>query len=251
MIGVANRPWNLEAFVDSLIVELDRARDTLAVKGVTRALSYSVQDLALDVQVFPQFDGRKVRFVTAEPGQAGASGLRIQLGSITSRGIKETTTEPPQRDDIPLDELDELDTDTKETLKRVGVSSVRDLERMEERNVDITTVAGGKLDYGSLAGLINKARRRRVAPAVRRVEVAQSVDGPVLRVAGRHLDIAPSLHDFPVARIDGVAVPVTASSPDEVVLRLHPEALRDGGAHALQIALDPFAVVTMQLEARR
>ena len=247
MTGVANRPWNLEAFLDSLIVELDRARDTLAVKGVTRPLSYSVQDVGLDVQVFPQFDGRKVRFVTAEPGQEGASGLKIQLGSITARGIKETTTEPPQRDDIPLDALPDLDEDTRETLQRVGVSSVRDIERMEERNVDITTVAGGKLDYGSLAGVINKARRRKVAPAVDGVAVGQSADGPVLRVAGRHLDIAPSLADYPLARIDGAPVPVLSSSPEEVVLGIDPDALR-GDAHALQIALDPFAVVAMELK---
>lgn len=250
MTSVANRAWNLEAFLDSLIVELDRARDTLALKGVTRPLSYSVQDVGLDVQVFPQFDGRKVRFVTAEPGQEGASGLTIQLGSITSRGIKETTSEPPRRDDISLDDLDDLDADTKETLERVGVSSVRDIEKMEERNVDITTVAGGKLDYSSLASTINKARRRKIAPAVGAVGVAQSAGGPVLRVTGRHLDIAPSLREFPVARIDGESVPVVSSSPDEVVLDVDPESLR-GGRRTLQIALDPFAVVAMELEAKR
>jgi hypothetical protein len=246
--SVTNRAWNLQAFLDSLIVELDRARDTLAVKGVTRPLSYSVQDLGLDVQVFPQFDGRKVRFVTAEPGQAGASGLKIQLGSITSRGIKETTSEPPQRDDISLDDLEELDDDARESLQRVGVTSVRDIERMEERNVDITSVAGGTLDYGSLAGVINKARRRRVAPAVKAVGISQSADGPLLRVEGRHLDIAPSLRDFPVARLDGEQLAVVESSPDAVVLRVDPGRLR-GAGHALQIALDPFAVVAMELEA--
>ena len=32
----ANRAWDLESFLDSLIVELDKARDTLAVKAVNQ-----------------------------------------------------------------------------------------------------------------------------------------------------------------------------------------------------------------------
>src|SRR5687768_14209639 len=102
----ANQAWNLEAFLDSLIVELDRARDTLAVKGVTRPLTYSVQDLDLELQIFPQYDGEEVRFVTAQPGESGASGLKIQLGSITSRSIKETTREPTSKDDVEIEMLD-------------------------------------------------------------------------------------------------------------------------------------------------
>lgn len=42
-----NRAWNLESFVDALVVELDKTRETLAVKAVNRPLSYSVKDLSL------------------------------------------------------------------------------------------------------------------------------------------------------------------------------------------------------------
>ena len=43
--------WKLESFLDSLIVELDRAQDTLSVKGVTRRLTYTVRDVAVDLFV--------------------------------------------------------------------------------------------------------------------------------------------------------------------------------------------------------
>ena len=80
MPSAANQAWNLESFLDSLIVELDKAQDTLSFKGITRRLTYTVKDVGLDLQIFPQYDGRKVKFVTAQPGDAGASKISIQLG---------------------------------------------------------------------------------------------------------------------------------------------------------------------------
>jgi len=75
----SNQQWNLESFVDSFILELDKAQDTLAVKGVTRKLTYTVKDVALDLQIFPIYEGGKIRFVTAQPGEAGSSRLSLQL----------------------------------------------------------------------------------------------------------------------------------------------------------------------------
>lgn len=246
--AVANRPWNLGAFLDSLVVELDRARDTLAVKALTRPLSYSVQDVGMEVQVFPQYDGDQVRFVTAQPGEEGASGLKIQLGSITSRGIKETTSEPPTRDDVAIDQVEGIDEDAKASLRKLGVKSLRDLERMEERNVNIEQVTGSKVDYGALANVINRARRRAAPPKVTNVGVAQGAEGPLLAIRGDRLDIAPSLAEFPVARLNGARVGIATSSPNEVQLAVDPRALR-GRRSRLEVALDPFAVVSMELEA--
>jgi hypothetical protein len=249
-VASANRPWNLESFLDSLIVELDKARDTLALKAVTRPLSYSVQDVGLEVQVFPQYDGSEVRFVTAEPGQSGASGLKIQLGSITSRGIAETTSAPVTKDDISIESLEGVDPETKAELRKVGVKSVRDIERMEERNVDLDKATDSKLDYGALAGVINKARRRKVAPTVTKVAMSTAQGEPVLSIEGRYLDIARSLPQYPVARIDGERVDVVRSSPTMVALRVDPERL-GSGERRLELALDPFAVVSMNLEVQR
>jgi hypothetical protein len=131
--------------------------------------------------------------VTAEPGQDGASGLKIQLGSITSRGIKETTSAPVTKDDIAIEQLPDIDDDAKASLRKLGVKSVKDLEAMEERNVDIEKATDSKLDYGSLANIINKARRRRMAPTVDKVGLAQGAEGPELRLRGDWLGIAKSL----------------------------------------------------------
>ena len=68
-----NRAWNLKSFMDSLIVELDRAQDALGVKGLTRPVTYTVKDVDVDLRCFPQFDGRQVRFLTAQPGEDGSS----------------------------------------------------------------------------------------------------------------------------------------------------------------------------------
>jgi KaiC/GvpD/RAD55 family RecA-like ATPase len=81
-VTAVNRAWGLEDFLDSLIIELDKAQDTLAVKGVTRPLTYTVKDVALDLHTFPIYDGRQVRFTTAQPGEAGASRLTIERGAV-------------------------------------------------------------------------------------------------------------------------------------------------------------------------
>ena len=65
--------WKLNSFLDSLILELDRAQDTLAVKGINRPLTYTVKDVSLELQLFPNFDGRELRFTTAAPGETGAA----------------------------------------------------------------------------------------------------------------------------------------------------------------------------------
>ena len=57
-----NAAWQLEDFVDSLVVELDKTRETLAVKAINRPLSYTVKDLELDLNIFPTFDGDRVSF---------------------------------------------------------------------------------------------------------------------------------------------------------------------------------------------
>ena len=36
---VARKGWTLKSFLDSLTLELDRAQETLAVKGLTRRLT--------------------------------------------------------------------------------------------------------------------------------------------------------------------------------------------------------------------
>ena len=275
MVPGANQPWNLESFLDSLIVELDRAQDTLSFKGITRRLTYTVRDVALDLQIFPQFDGRKVKFVTAQPGDAGASKISIQLGSITDRQIRETTKEPPSKEDVSLDDVDGLDAEARDTLRKVGITSADDFDRIERRNVDVEKVvkhktegegAGSRpaVDYTNLARLIKKARRtRQLAPKVLGLEI-ETVDGRrVLNLHGQNLALEPSAapHDrdplagamaaserqFPLAVLDDEAISVVGASDKRLQLVIPPHKLRDRGA-ILKVALDPYAVITMEIK---
>ena len=45
--GNENIAWNLEAFLNSMIYELDRANQTLSIKQDNVRLTYTVQDLSL------------------------------------------------------------------------------------------------------------------------------------------------------------------------------------------------------------
>src|SRR6266542_356144 len=129
-----NRAWNLESFLDALIGELDKAQDTLALKGINRPLTYTVKDIALDLQIFPVYTGDGVLFSTARPGEGGSSKVSIQLGSISDRQIRETTKSPVSKDDVTVDMIPDFDENTKKSLKKIGVKAASDLERMEQKN---------------------------------------------------------------------------------------------------------------------
>src|SRR5205085_12643932 len=99
-----NSAWALEDFVDSLVVELDKTRETLAVKAINKPLSYTVKEVALDLNIFPTYDGDQVKFITAQPGEQGASKVTIQLGSITDQQVRATSKAPNRKGDIDIDQ---------------------------------------------------------------------------------------------------------------------------------------------------
>jgi hypothetical protein len=241
-----NRSWNLKSFMDSLIVELDRAQDVLAVKGLTRPVTYTVKDVDVDLRCFPVFDGHQVRFLTAQPGEDGSSALRFSLGSISAGTIRDSAPPPPEADDETIATLEELDDEAKEALARVGVRSSRDLERIADRGVDLKTATGNKVpDYSDLAALITRAHRRRSGPRVTSAQLSVDRRSLVLHVDGENLSIAAS-EGFPFALLDGTPRPVRHAdarrvSIDVAGFRPRPEPSR------LTLALDPATVITMEL----
>ncbi len=240
--------WKLNSFLDSLILELDRAQDTLALKGINRRLTYTVRDLELELHLFPDFDGRDLKFMTAGPGETGAAKIAFQLGSITDRQIRETTREPPSRDDIAIEVVEDIDDDTKRELSRIGVTTVNDIERMERSNVDLKR-ASGNVNYGKLANILNRTRRRQHAPSVSKaVLVSREAESPVLALEGANLAMASSGGEFPVATLNATPVRVTNASTHEVRIALEPGLLHDG-VNELRIALDPYAVITLDVHA--
>src|SRR5437899_1606488 len=157
MADAGNASWQLEDFVDSLVIELDKTRETLAVKAINKPLSYTVREMALDLYVFPSYDGDQITFVNAQPGQQGASKVTIQLGTITDTQVRATTS-VPGKGDIPLTDTG-IDTKTRKKLRRLGVTSANDLKKIEQKNVDLKEVSGDGIDYTQLANQIASSRR--------------------------------------------------------------------------------------------
>lgn len=243
MTGV-NKSWNLESFLDSLIVELDKARDTLAVKGINKPLTYTVKDVNLEMQLFPSYDGRDVRFVTAKPGETGASKIAIQLASITDDQIRKTTRDPVGRDDITLEEIPDIDEETKQDLRKVGVASVKDLVKMENRNVDLRKVNRKGVDYGRLASLLRRARRGESPPEIRRAAMSMETGLPILKVHGNNLRMDKNYQ--PVVVIDGELAHVVNS--DRRSLEVHPhESWRQHKNSEMILVLDPYTLCRFKI----
>jgi hypothetical protein len=241
-----NVAWRLNDLVDSLAVELDRSRETLSVKAINKKLSYSVKEVSLDVHAFPTYDGDAVRFVTAQPGQEGASKLTIQLGSITDQQVRATAKVPGPG--APLESLGELDVDekTRSKLRRIGVSSVDDLKDLEARKVDLKEATGTDIDYSSLARKIGQSRRAKAAPAIDGVSLSMSDGEQCLLVEGKNLGVDPTFP--PVAVVNDRLVEVLSSGPGHVTIRLDPDhPLRED--NEVVVTFDPYAVVKVNVRA--
>jgi hypothetical protein len=240
-----NAAWQLEDFVDSLVVELDKTRETLAVKAINKPLTYTVKELSLDLNIFPTYDGDTVRFTTAQPGQQGASKVSIQLGSITDQQVRATTKVPEASavsiDDIPVDKT------TKKELRKLGVSSVDDLKRVEKKNVDLKRVTDSDIDYRSLANQIQQAQRNTMPPKVRSVSLSQEEDGPLsLLVRGQHLAVNPRFP--PVAVVNDELAEVLSCDDSHVRIALPPSHDLSQPTD-LVLTCDPFAVFKVHVKA--
>lgn len=242
-----NQSWNLETFLDSLIYELDKAQDTLSVKGMNRKLTYTVKDMTLDLQIFPEFDGDTVRFVTAQPGETGASKVTLQLGSIRDHQIQEVARKPPVRNDIPIADVP-LSEPAKKKLAKLGIRSAEDLKTMEHNNVDIRKVTDNAVeDYQGLAGLLNQKRRQGIPPAISNIGLSESQGKTVLTLTGENLAIAQSLEQFPVAVINHQPVEIISARETELKLQLSDRHF-EASQGQLHVALDPYAIVSLNLQ---
>jgi hypothetical protein len=239
-----NTAWQLEDFVDSLVVELDKTRETLAVKAINKPLSYTVKELALDLNIFPSYDGDQVRFLTAQPGQQGASKVTIQLGSITDQQVRATTKVPGSKGAIMLDDVG-VDKATKKQLRKLGVQSVDDLQQIEQKNVDLKKVSDAGVDYKKLSNQIQKARRNQSPPRVESVSLSTAPDhGPHLLVKGRNLAINASFP--PVAVINNQLADVLSADRGEVRIAIGPEHDFSIDTEVV-LACDPFAVLKVNV----
>lgn len=247
-MATVNRAWNLESFLDSLIVELDKARETLAIKAINKPLSYAVKDVNLEMQLFPSFDGNNVKFVTAEPGQQGASKIAIQLGSITDQQVRKTSKNPVTAEDISIDLIDEIDDETKITLRKIGVTSVNDLDQIQKSNVDLERVSNKKTNYGKLANLLQKARRNNLPPNVKNVNFNISKSGSFITVEGDNLVVDKSY--TPVAVFNGKLAELDKADLGVLNVKI-PEGTGIEDENELVIVSDPFTIYKMKLNQKK
>lgn len=256
-----NRPWQLESFLDSVILDLDRAVDALAVKKDNVRMTYTVQDLSLALQVFPVYDSGAVRFVTARPGEQGASTVSVQLGSIRDAQIREIARAAPTRDDIPLD-LPDIDPGERRELEKLGLRSADDVRRtVEEDNVDLDRLTGGRVNYGKLAQVLRRARRTGPeAPLVdsTRFQAAEVRGLGVLALSGRRLaPAAGSPPGYPRATVGRRRVPARVSAEGRRLYVAVPYVPFDraaadfdraaADAQTVTVELDPYAQLTLRL----
>jgi hypothetical protein len=245
-VPTENTAWQLEDFVDSLVVELDKTRETLAVKAINKPLTYTVKELALDLNIFPSYDGDQVRFITAQPGQEGASKVTIQLNSITDQQVRATTKTPTVKTDMKIDEID-VDRATKKKLRKLGVSSVDDLKQIERKNVDLKKVADSEIDYTKLANQIQKSKRSQTPPRVSAVSLSQDEkNGPCLVIKGENLAVDPKFP--PVAVINQRLAEVMSSSDKEMKIQVA-DAAKLKENNEVILTFDPFAVMKMNVRA--
>jgi len=240
-----NQSWKLEDFVDSLVVELDKTRETLAVKAINKPLTYTVKDLAIDLNIFPTFDGDEIKFITAQPGQMGASKVNIQLGSITDQQVRATTKIGNLKNDTNIDKID-VDKKTKSKLRKLGVISVDDLDQLEKKNVDIHHISEGDVDYKTLANQIQKSRRNQNPPMVRSVSLAVNDEhGSYLHVKGENFNVNNKY--TPVAVINSKLADIISNSTSEIKIKLQ-KGHMTGTENELIMTLDPYAIVKMNLK---
>jgi hypothetical protein len=242
-----NTAWQLEDFVDSLVVDLGKARETLAVRSLTTPLDYTVKELALDLNIFPSYDGDRVTFITAQPGQEGASKVTINLGSITDQQVRATSKIPGAKNDLSIDEIP-IDKATKKQLRKLGVSSVGDLKQIEQKNVDLKKVTDNTIDYSALANQISKSKRDQTPPRVKSVSLSvDENEGPYLLIEGENLAIDSKFP--PVAVINQTLAGVMSSSPGEVKIRVTDEHALTKSNEVI-LTFDPFALVRLNVKAQ-
>jgi hypothetical protein len=246
-MAIENTTWQLEDFVDSLVVELDKTRETLAVKAINKPLSFTVKELALDLNTFPTYDGDQVKFITAQPGQQGASKVTIQLGSITDQQVRATTKVPGSKDDIKIDDID-VDKSTKKKLRKLGVNSVDDLKQVERKNIDIQKVTDYSIDYRKLANQIQKAKRNQKPPKVGAVSLAIDENRtPYLSIQGENLAVDPKFR--PVAVVNQRLAEVMGSNDKEVKIQIPPDHNLSENNEVI-LTIDPFAIIKVNVKVK-
>lgn len=197
-----NQFWELREIGEALADELERLHQVSRVRAMGRRKLYTVDDLEISMNVFANYDGDRVRFRTAEPGEQGASTLNLSLGSITDKVVAETTAPAVDSSQTPLEELApgaKLKPEQTRRLRRFGVDTAEDLQRLGKQNVQVDGI-----DFADLARRMEAASRPRRRPRPNRVVKFRHPSGTLsYAVYGSDLDEVR----MDTVRLDGQSVP--------------------------------------------
>jgi hypothetical protein len=110
-----------------------------------------------------------------------------------------------------------MNPEKKKALEKVGIRTVKDVERMERNQVSLEEVTDGKIDYGGLSDLLKKARRRDNPPSVMSISGATTAEGMVYTVFGKNLETYDL--ERPMAWINGQECQVIGAHADKITLK--------------------------------
>lgn len=212
----------VEEFLDAITSQLDRTQDALALKAVNRPLTYAVKEFAIDLKVFIQLDQRgNVRVRPSGPNEEGASVMQIGFTTVTRPMIQENTVALETSRSPSLAEIG-LDDQERQSLERVGVRNVAELERLQS-----STGSGGVSRFSGISVDRLRSALRQGRPIIDQIEMkprseAAPNPSPPPPPAGKikprvRLAIDPKRQPTPRTRLE----PRPVSPPEEPNRRLH------------------------------
>ena len=170
--------------------------------------------------------------------------MNIQLGSITDQQVRATTKMTNVKGDTSIDQIN-IDQKTKNKLRKIGVTSVDDLNQLESKKVDIARVSDDTIDFKTLANQIQKSRRNQNPPMVRSVSLSLDDNNlPYLHLKGQNFSLNQNYP--PVAVLNNKLAEVVHSSSDELKIALNKSHI-SGQENELILTLDPYAIVKMNI----
>ncbi|WP_394826331.1 hypothetical protein [Pendulispora albinea] len=206
--------FNVEDFIQSILVQLDRVQDALRLKAVNRPLTYALKDFAIDFHVFADLDSAgTVRFRPAAANETGASTLRLGFTTITKPMIEENTVSMAATKSPSLEEMG-LAPEEVRRLEGLGVRTTAQLDRLQ-RAAGASTVSR----WASVPSMRLQDALRRARPTVNRVQVGPSVAPTAPKVAPPAVPAAPKVAAPVVPR---VAPPIAPKAPPPAAPRVAP-----------------------------
>lgn len=127
-----NKEWELHELIESLSAELDRFLDTVSLKSNARGITFGLTTMNLELNVFSRYDhaSGKILFRTANPGEEGASVLKLDIPSLIRDQIKTHEDDFDKKPDTrPIKDLG-IKTEDIIRLNRLGIFTADNLKKM-------------------------------------------------------------------------------------------------------------------------